>query len=118
MISKAGLRAEHTDVFYNLAPENIYYDENDSYRYFRLFPNMRFTFKLDDHHRISLFYNHRVDRPGEPELRVFPKYDDPELLKVGNPYLRPQFTQTFEDSIQEKMGNRIRIPGRIPQDYR
>jgi len=37
-----------------------------------------------------------IDRPGEPELRLFPKYDDPELLKVGNPYLRPRFTQTFE----------------------
>jgi outer membrane cobalamin receptor len=37
-----------------------------------------------------------VDRPGEPELRIFPKYDDPELLKVGNPYLRPQFTRIVE----------------------
>ena len=26
----------------------------------------------------------------------FPKYDDPELLKVGNPYLRPQLTNVFE----------------------
>jgi outer membrane receptor protein involved in Fe transport len=41
-------------------------------------------------------YNRRVDRPGEPELRIFPKYDDPELLKVGNPFLRPQFTNAFE----------------------
>jgi hypothetical protein len=37
-----------------------------------------------------------VDRPGEAELRIFPKYDDPELLKAGNPYLRPQFTQAYE----------------------
>ena len=37
-----------------------------------------------------------MDRPGEPNLRIFPKYDDPELLKVGNPYVRPQFTQTYE----------------------
>jgi outer membrane cobalamin receptor len=41
-------------------------------------------------------YNRRIDRPGEPELRIFPKYDDPELLKVGNPYLRPQLTHVFE----------------------
>jgi outer membrane receptor protein involved in Fe transport len=38
----------------------------------------------------------RVDRPGEPELRIFAKYDDPELLKVGNPYLRPQYTESHE----------------------
>lgn len=93
---EAGLRAEQTDVSYKLDPENIYYDTNDNYDYFELFPSLRFTYKLNDRNKISVFYNRRVDRPGEPELRVFPKYDDPELLKVGNPYLRPQFTNSFE----------------------
>ncbi|MCW0484839.1 outer membrane beta-barrel family protein [Gaoshiqia sediminis] len=93
---EGGLRVEQTNVFYSISPENIYYDENDSYNYFELFPNIRLTFKPDDKNRVSAFYNRRIDRPGEPELRIFPKYDDPELVKVGNPYLRPQFTQTFE----------------------
>jgi outer membrane receptor protein involved in Fe transport len=61
-----------------------------------LYPSVRFTYKINDRNKISAFYNRRVDRPGEPELRVFPKYDDPELLKVGNPYLRPQFTNSVE----------------------
>ena len=93
---EAGLRIEQTDVYYNLPEENIYYDENDAYSYFRLYPNIRFTFKINELNSLSAFYNNRVDRPGEPELRIFPKYDDPELSKVGNPYLRPQFTQSFE----------------------
>ena len=93
---EAGLRAEHTSVFYTIDPANIYYPNSDSYNYFELYPNVRLTFKINDNNRISAFYNRRVDRPGEPELRIFPKYDDPELLKVGNPYLRPQFSQTFE----------------------
>jgi outer membrane receptor protein involved in Fe transport len=93
---EAGLRAENTSVFYTIDPVNIYYPNNDSYSYFEFYPNIRLTFKMDDNNRISAFYNRRVDRPGEPELRIFPKYDDPELLKVGNPYLRPQFSQTFE----------------------
>jgi outer membrane receptor protein involved in Fe transport len=93
---EAGLRAEHTDVFYDIDPANNYYQNNDAYNYFELFPSLRFTYKLNDHNRLSLFYNRRVDRPGEPELRIFPKYDDPELLKVGNPYLRPQFTDAIE----------------------
>jgi hypothetical protein len=29
-------------------------------------------------------------------LRIFPKYDDPELLKNGNPTLRPQYTNNVE----------------------
>ena len=93
---EGGLRAEYTSVFYNMDPANIYYQDNDSYDYFRLFPNIRLTAKLNDHHRLSLFYNQRIDRPGEPELRMYSKSDDHELVKVGNPYLRPQFTHTAE----------------------
>ncbi len=93
---EAGLRAEQTAVFYDLDPANAYYPDNDNYDYFEFFPSLRFTYKLNDHNKLSAFYNRRVDRPGEPELRIFPKYDDPELLKVGNPYLRPQFTDGFE----------------------
>jgi outer membrane receptor protein involved in Fe transport len=93
---EAGLRAEQTNVFYDLSPENIYYSQNDSYKYFNLYPNIRITYKINSNNSLSGYINKRVDRPGEPELRVFPKYDDPELLKVGNPYLRPQFTNTAE----------------------
>lgn len=93
---EAGLRTEHTKVFYDIAPENIYYKQNDSYSYLELFPNIRLTYKLDASNTISAYFNRRVDRPGEAELRIFPKYDDPEMLKVGNPYLRPQFTKAFE----------------------
>jgi outer membrane receptor protein involved in Fe transport len=49
---------------------------------------------------LAVHYANRVDRPGEPELRIFAKYDDPELLKVGNPYLRPQFTESHEISYE------------------
>lgn len=91
-----GLRAEYTNVLYEISEENKYYSPTkDSYDYFNLFPNIRLTFKMDAH-RISAFYNRRIDRPGEAELRIFPKYDDPELLKVGNPYLRPQYIRNFE----------------------
>ncbi|SDQ96261.1 outer membrane beta-barrel protein [Flagellimonas zhangzhouensis] len=93
---EAGLRAEQTNVFYDLDPVNSYYPNNDKYDYFELFPSARFTYKLGGHNKLSVFYNRRIDRPGEPELRIFPKYDDPELLKVGNPYLRPQFTNALE----------------------
>ncbi|PKB44345.1 outer membrane receptor protein involved in Fe transport [Cellulophaga sp. RHA19] len=102
---EAGLRAEQTDVSYKLDPANTYYAANDKYDYFELFPSVRFTYKLNDKNKLSLFYNRRVDRPGEPELRIFPKYDDPELLKVGNPYLRPQFTNSVEAAHRYNWGS-------------
>ena len=91
---EAGLRGEYTTVTYKFAPNQYFND--DKYDYFDLFPNARITFKLNSSNRISLFYNRRIDRPGEDILRIFPKYDDPELLKIGNPMLRPQYTQNVE----------------------
>ncbi len=102
---EAGFRAEQTNVFYNISSENIYYAENDKYDYFELFPNLRFTYRINDNNNFSAFFNRRVDRPGEAELRIFPKYDDPELLKVGNPYLRPQFTHTVELAYEHSWKN-------------
>jgi outer membrane cobalamin receptor len=93
---EAGLRIENTEVFYTIPEENIYYEGSDAYDYFELFPNIKLGYALGGGFRMIAAYNRRIDRPGEPELRIFPKYDDPELLKVGNPYLRPQLTHVLE----------------------
>jgi outer membrane receptor protein involved in Fe transport len=93
---EAGVRVEQTNVGYTIPGDNIYYEGSDKYGYFEVFPNVKLTYNLTPANRLLAAYNRRVDRPGEPELRIFPKYDDPELLKVGNPFLRPQFTNAFE----------------------
>ena len=93
---EAGVRAEQTDVSYTIPSENLYYSDSDRYDYFEIFPNARATYRLNSRNRLVAAYNRRIDRPGEPELRIFPKYDDPELLKVGNPFLRPQLTNAME----------------------
>ena len=97
---EAGFRIEQTDVAYDLPPENVYYSRSDAYDYFEVYPSVGITYDLGDRSSFAAHFTRRVDRPGEPELRIFPKYDDPELLKVGNPYLRPQFTETFELSYE------------------
>ena len=96
---EAGIRLEQTDVAYTIPDDNIYYDGSDAYAYFEVFPNVKLTYRLQSATRMIAAYNRRVDRPGEPELRIFPKYDDPELLKVGNPFLRPQFTNAVEVGV-------------------
>ncbi len=93
---EAGVRVEQTNVTYTIPDENIYYRDSDAYDYFEVFPNVKFTYRVGGSNQLIAAYNRRIDRPGEPELRIFPKYDDPELLKVGNPFLRPQLTNVFE----------------------
>ncbi|XWW48550.1 TonB-dependent receptor (plasmid) [Fibrella sp. USSR17] len=92
---EAGLRYEYVDLQYRVNPNHNTY-KSDGYNYAQPFPNVRLTYKLNDNNRFSLFYNRRVDRPNEVDIRIFPKYDDAEIVKVGNPALRPQFTTSFE----------------------
>ncbi len=92
---EAGLRFEYVTVDYRVNPDHNTY-KSDGYDYTQPFPNVRFTYKLNDKNKVSLFYNRRVDRPNEIDIRIFPKYDEPELIKVGNPTLKPQFTNSFE----------------------
>lgn len=92
---EAGLRMEYVNVDYKVNPDHNTYT-SDGYTYAQPFANIRLGFKLNEDNKLSFFYNRRVDRPNEVDIRIFPKYDEPELLKVGNPALRPQFTNTIE----------------------
>ena len=103
---EAGVRLEYVKVNYDVNPDHNTY-KSDGYDYAKPFPNLRFGYKFDDYNKISLFYNRRVDRPNEVDIRIFPKYDEPEVLKVGNPTLRPQFTDRIEMGykVSWKTGN-------------
>ena len=93
--AEIGLRVEYVDLQYKVNPNHNTY-KSDGYNYTQPFPNVRLAYKLNDQNKISLFYNRRVDRPNEVDIRIFPKYDDAEIIKVGNPALRPQFTNSYE----------------------
>jgi outer membrane receptor protein involved in Fe transport len=92
---EAGLRVEYVEIYYKVNPDHSTY-KSDGYHYTQPFPNVRLAYKLNDNNTFSVFYNRRVDRPNEVDIRIFPKYDDAEIIKVGNPGLRPQFTNTVE----------------------
>ncbi|HEX2845528.1 MAG TPA: TonB-dependent receptor [Chitinophagaceae bacterium] len=92
---EAGLRVEYVNLDYYVNPNHPVY-KSDGYHYFQPFPNLRIAYKINDRNKLSFFYNRRVDRPNEVDIRIFPKYDDAEIIKVGNPALRPQFTNNYE----------------------
>ena len=93
--AELGLRVEYVKIQYDVNPNHIVY-KSDGYHYTQPFPNFRFAYKINDNNKLSVFYNRRVDRPNEVDIRIFPKYDDSEIIKVGNPALRPQFTNLIE----------------------
>lgn len=93
--AELGLRIEYVGLRYEVDPEHNTY-ESDGYDYLQPFPNARLTYNLNERNKLSAFFNRRVDRPDEVDIRIFPKYDDAEIIKVGNPALRPQFSNTIE----------------------
>ena len=93
--AELGFRMEYVKIQYDVNPNHSTY-RSDGYNYTQPFPNMRLAYKLNDNNKLSVFYNRRVDRPNEVDIRIFPKYDDAEIIKVGNPALRPQFTNSIE----------------------
>ena len=93
--AEVGVRVEYVNINYVVGEEHPVY-ETDGYNYTQPFPNVRLAYKINPRNKLSLFYNRRVDRPNEVDIRIFPKYDDAEIIKVGNPALRPQFTNSFE----------------------
>ena len=92
---EGGMRVEQVLLDYEVNPDHNTY-RSDGYRYVQPFPTVRFAWKPASNHKLSLFFNRRVDRPNEVDIRIFPKYDEPELIKVGNPGLRPQFTTSVD----------------------
>lgn len=93
--AELGVRMEYADIQYKVNPDHSTY-KSDGYNYVQPFPNMRLGYRINEKNKLSVFYNRRVNRPNEVDIRIFPKYDDAEIIKVGNPALQPQFTDAFE----------------------
>jgi outer membrane receptor protein involved in Fe transport len=101
--AEIGLRVEYVKIDYLVNPNHPTYISS-GYDYMQPFPNVRLAYKLNDASKITFFYNRRVDRPNEVDIRVFPKYDDAEIIKVGNPSLQPQFTNSIELGYKTSWG--------------
>ena len=101
--AELGLRLEYVKIQYDVNPNHVVY-KSDGYNYTQPFPNFRFAYKLNNNNKLTIFFNRRVDRPNEVDIRIFPKYDDAEIIKVGNPALRPQFTNSIEMGYKTTWG--------------
>jgi len=72
--------------------------------YTDFFPNLAYTEKLNDHNQIGFSYTRRIDRPGYSDLNPFRSYLDQYTYGQGNPFLKPQYTNSFEATYTYKRG--------------
>jgi len=93
---QTGLRAEYTDWSGDLTSEKPDNDQMNSNEYLSLFPSAAVTYNLNDKNTFNLTYSRRIDRPNYRDLNPFEERLDELAYKKGNPFLRPQFTNSIE----------------------
>ncbi|HMR91826.1 MAG TPA: TonB-dependent receptor [Chitinophagaceae bacterium] len=89
---QAGLRMEHTSTKGN----QLSTGEKFSRSYVNFFPSISANQKLSDKHQLTLGYSRRIDRPSYRQLNPFRIFVDPYTYVVGDPALRPVFTNAWE----------------------
>jgi outer membrane receptor protein involved in Fe transport len=92
----AGLRGEYMDRLLTQKTESgsYAYDKMD------LFPSINISRNIDDH-QIQFSYSRRINRPHDNMLNPFPFYNDAYLSTSGNPYLLPEYINSFELNYQK-----------------
>lgn len=93
-----GLRAEQTNSNGNSITE----DKNVSRHYLNLFPSLFVNQVLSPSNEIGFSYSRRIDRPDYESLNPFIYYIDLYTFTQGNPFLNPQYTNSFELSYSFK----------------
>jgi outer membrane receptor protein involved in Fe transport len=90
---QVGLRAESSNYNGNLIGKDSTFKV--SYP-ISLFPSAFLTFKLSDKQDMQANYSRRINRPNFYQILPFIDNTDPLNLSIGNPNLKPEFTNSFE----------------------
>lgn len=89
---KAGLRTEYTIIDFSIQKETQKF--NDSY--LDLFPSLNLSQKIGIENQFQLSYSRRIRRPNLFFLNPFVDYIDAYTSRSGNPYLKPEYINSFE----------------------
>lgn len=93
---QAGLRAEHTKSLGDLTS----YKHNDLDKvdttYLNFFPSGALSFKASKNHTWNLNYSRRINRPSYQNLNPFEYRIDELVYSKGNPFLKPEYANSFK----------------------
>jgi len=87
-----GLRAEQAFTDAQLITTNETF-RND---YFSLFPTLHLSYWLPKRQQLKASYSRRLNRPHGRMLNPFTDYSDPQNIRKGNPFLLPEYINSFE----------------------
>ncbi|KAB1158711.1 TonB-dependent receptor [Tenacibaculum aiptasiae] len=88
---QVGLRMERTKSNGNSISNNSIVKRN----YTDFFPTFSLQKKINDENTIRVSYGRRIDRPNYASLNPFLHYIDEYTFRYGNPFLNPQYTDSY-----------------------
>ena len=104
---QAGLRAEAATreftlsaappAFPGVPPVDL---DDTSFSYQSLFPSAFATYTFAPGSLVKASYSRRIERPRARRLSPFPTFEDTLSVRVGNPQLRPEYTDAYELTFQ------------------
>ncbi len=96
-----GLRGE-----YNKRTIEHHADVNNTYSLdiFDLFPSVHFSYEMASGNQLMASYSKRVNRPDGRDLDPFPNYMNQYTIRIGNPNLKPEYSDSYEFSYMRKFG--------------
>ncbi len=89
---QVGLRGEFAEQIPNL----VDYDYDFSNTYLNLFPSAHVKYKMGGRAELSLSYSKRINRAKSRQLNPFTSFADPFNLRSGNPFLQPEYINSFD----------------------
>lgn len=95
-----GARLENYNVEAIYNGEKIFEDD-----YVTLYPSAFVTYSVSEKNQFQVSYSRRVDRPGFQQVNPIREWSTPQITSVGNPSLRPQFTNSIELNYTRNMKN-------------
>ncbi|OKS89137.1 outer membrane beta-barrel family protein [Mucilaginibacter polytrichastri] len=87
-----GVRAENTSSKGDLVGTAQVVNRN----YLNFFPSVFINHTINDKNEFGFNYSRRIDRPSYEDLNPFIYYLDQYTYEQGNPFLKPQYTNSFE----------------------
>ena len=104
---QAGLRAEAATREFTLSAEPPAFPgvppvdlDDTSFSYQSLFPSAFATYTFAPGSLVKASYSRRIERPRARRLSPFPTFEDTLSVRVGNPQLRPEYTDAYELTFQ------------------
>ncbi|NEW84253.1 MAG: TonB-dependent receptor [Mariniphaga sp.] len=98
---QVGLRGEYTKRTMDHSKATVPY-VLDRFDYF---PSLHFSYDLTEQTQVMTSYSRRINRPNGRDLDPFPQYMNQYTIRMGNPGLKPEYTDSYELSTMHKFGN-------------